>query len=507
MDYLWKSRHRASDLVGTVLNIHNGDWVRRDSGVGAGIDSYYEYLYKAYILLGDETYLTRFDKHYVGIMKYISQGPLLVDVHMHRPNTNAKSFMDALLAFWPGLQVLKGDIKPAVETHEMLYQVMQRHNYLLPEAFTLSDFQVHWGQHLMRPEFIESTYFLYKATGDEHYLEVGMQVMRSLQKFTRTKCGWAAVKDVRTGTQEDRMDSFVLAETFKYLYLLFSSKKDLIINIDDFIFTTEAHLLPLSLALHSYNKSSVEKRSDKVFKKKRLSKSSPYVSFIGTESASSAEVDAKFLQTCPDIKYLFEDKDSEQSFGEIRASLKDYVSSSNGRHSTPSSTCPSSLASVSRIRKRQMRISAEQFSASDKKHIEAVKRMGISVVVLSDGRVQLIHSSAAALSNDDAEEGTVFMQDMIALSKQQLAKAEEQLRIVSFTSPKTNVRITLAAGPAQFGPDLNDHASTTSAPALKVDPYNGCTWPYSDATIQSMRNKIGIVQRGDCKYFNIASLM
>lgn len=48
--------------------------------------------------------------------------------------------MDALLAFWPGLQVLKGDIKPAVETHEMLYQVMQRHKFI-PEAFT-TDFQV-----------------------------------------------------------------------------------------------------------------------------------------------------------------------------------------------------------------------------------------------------------------------------------------------------------------------------------------------------------------------------
>ena len=38
-------------------------------------------------------------------MKYVSQGPLMVDVHMHKPQTNAKNFMDALLAFWPGLQV------------------------------------------------------------------------------------------------------------------------------------------------------------------------------------------------------------------------------------------------------------------------------------------------------------------------------------------------------------------------------------------------------------------
>jgi len=80
--------------------------VRRDSGVGAGIDSYYEYCLKAYILLGDEKYLTRFNRHYNAVMKYVSQGPLLVDVHMHRPHTNSKNFMDALLAFWPGLQVL-----------------------------------------------------------------------------------------------------------------------------------------------------------------------------------------------------------------------------------------------------------------------------------------------------------------------------------------------------------------------------------------------------------------
>lgn len=135
MDVLWRMRHRGTDLMGSVLNVNSGDWVRRDSGVGAGIDSYYEYCLKAYILLGnywkfyrvylvglvrledlynylalragDEKYLGRFNKHYQAVMKYVSQGPMLVDVHMHRPNTNAKNFMDALLAFWPGLQVYR----------------------------------------------------------------------------------------------------------------------------------------------------------------------------------------------------------------------------------------------------------------------------------------------------------------------------------------------------------------------------------------------------------------
>jgi len=53
MDVLWASRHRGSNLVGNVLSIDTGDWVRKDSGVGAGIDPYYEYVAKAYILLGE----------------------------------------------------------------------------------------------------------------------------------------------------------------------------------------------------------------------------------------------------------------------------------------------------------------------------------------------------------------------------------------------------------------------------------------------------------------------
>ncbi|XP_043386658.1 ER degradation-enhancing alpha-mannosidase-like protein 3 isoform X2 [Chelonia mydas] len=246
LDVLWEKRQKGNDLVGTVINIHNGDWVRRDSGVGAGIDSYYEYLMKAYILLGDDTYLERFNAHYVAIMKYISQPPLLLNVHMHNPTVSIRSWMDSLLAFFPGLQVLRGDLKPAIETHEMLYQVTKQHKFL-PEAFT-SDFAVYWAQHPLRPEFAESTYFLYKATRDPYYLQVGKSIVESLNEYARVACGFAAVQDVRTGRHEDRMDSFFLAEMFKYLYLLFTEKRDLPLDIDDYIFTTEAHLLPLSLS-------------------------------------------------------------------------------------------------------------------------------------------------------------------------------------------------------------------------------------------------------------------
>jgi mannosidase alpha-like ER degradation enhancer 3 len=64
---------------------------------------------------------------------------------------------------------------------------------------------------------VESTYFLYRETNDPYYLEVGKNVLKSLPKHARVACGYATIKDVRTLQKEDRMDSFVLAETFKYL--------------------------------------------------------------------------------------------------------------------------------------------------------------------------------------------------------------------------------------------------------------------------------------------------
>lgn len=332
MDELWKMRHRSSDLMGTILNVHSGDWVRRDSGVGAGIDSYYEYCLKAYILLGDDRYFDRFNRHYSAIMKYISHGPMLLDVHMHRPHTNSRNFMDALLAFWPGLQVLKGDLKPAVETHEMLYQVMQRHRFI-PEAFT-TDFEVHWGNHPLRPEFLESTYFLYQATNDSHYLNVGKNVLNSLQKYARVPCGYAAVNDVRTGRKEDRMDSFVLAETFKYLFLLFSEKDDLLINLDEFIFTTEGHLLPLNLGYFSEKSKFTENTED------------------------------YFSRTCPNTMKLFPET--------LRKPLKNMVDG----------VCPL----------KERKLTAFDFSVTNLDHHKLIKDMGINLISLKDGRVQLLHT-------------------------------------------------------------------------------------------------------------------
>uniref|UniRef100_A0A3P9IMU8 alpha-1,2-Mannosidase n=1 Tax=Oryzias latipes TaxID=8090 RepID=A0A3P9IMU8_ORYLA len=457
MDFLWEKRQRNSNLVGTTINIHSGEWVRRDSGVGAGIDSYYEYLLKAYVLLGDDLFLQRFNIHYASIMKYISQPPLLLDVHIHKPLLPARTWMDSLLAFFPGLQVLKGDIRPAIETHEMLYQVTKKHNFL-PEAFT-TDFRVHWAQHPLRPEFAESTYFLFKATGDPYYLEAGRTILDNLNRFARVPCGFAAMKDVRTGSHEDRMDSFFLAEMFKYLFLLFAEPQDLPFDVEDYIFTTEAHLLPLSLS------------------------TAPLSSVVPSNRTSEEELDdSNFDWTCPNTRLLFPDPAFPRNLREPIRSAIDKSCPRPAPHREPGMGHPP--------------LRAQDFMANNPEHLELLRRMGVSLIHLKDGRVQLVQHASQAVSSVAAEDGVRFMQEMMELSSQQ---QKEQLppRAIQIISHPFFGRVVLTAGPAQFGTDLSKSSTGLRGFITVAEPYSGCS---EITNAEYVRGHIALLQRGQCMF-------
>ncbi|XP_064845776.1 ER degradation-enhancing alpha-mannosidase-like protein 3 isoform X1 [Oncorhynchus masou masou] len=473
LDFLWEKRQRNSNLVGTTINIHSGEWVRRDSGVGAGIDSYYEYLLKAYILLGDDLFLQRFNIHYASIMKYISQPPLLLDVHIHKPLLPARTWMDSLLAFFPGLQVLKGDIRPAIETHEMLYQVTKKHNFL-PEAFT-TDFRVHWAQHPLRPEFAESTYFLYKATKDPYYLEVGRTVLDNLNRFARVPCGFAAMKDVRTGSHEDRMDSFFLAEMFKYLFLLFAEEEDLTFNVEDYIFTTEAHLLPLSLSTAPHAPSP----ANATVQAPSLPHLSTYVKSLWSEEELD---DSNFDWTCPNTRLLFPDPAFPRNLRDPIRSAVDKSCPRPAIHREPGMGRPP--------------LRAQDFMANNPDHLELLRRMGVSLIHLKDGRVQLVQHATQAVSAVAAEDGMRFMQEMMELSSQQ---QKEQLppRAVQIVSHPFFGRVVLTSGPAQFGTDLSKSITGVRGFVTVAEPYSGCAELSNAAFVQG---RIALLQRGQCMF-------
>jgi mannosidase alpha-like ER degradation enhancer 2 len=110
-----------------------------------------------------------------------------------------------------------------------------------PEQFDYAKMQIASPGYELRPEIIESTYYLYHYTHDAKYLAMGKTYVDSLVKWCRTDEGYAALKDVRTKEKRDSMESFFFAETLKYMYLLFAPESAL--DFDAVIFNTEAHPL------------------------------------------------------------------------------------------------------------------------------------------------------------------------------------------------------------------------------------------------------------------------
>lgn len=124
-------------------------------------------------------------------------------------------------------------------------------------------------------------------------------MLRTLQEHARVPCGFAAVNDIRTGKHEDRMDSFVLSETLKYLFLMFADPSEIALDLDTFIFTTEAHLLPLSLGqLGNLTTTSGDKDSK--------------------EDSDDQIQSMNYMRSCPSPKHLFPET--------VRKPLKDLVS-------------------------------------------------------------------------------------------------------------------------------------------------------------------------------------
>ncbi|EGO22314.1 glycoside hydrolase family 47 protein [Serpula lacrymans var. lacrymans S7.9] len=107
------------------------------------------------------------------------------------------------------------------------------------------DYYAKKNSYLLRPETLESFYILWRTTGDERWRERGWSVFQAIQKFTRTKYGYASIRLVDNAfpTMLDEMPSYFLAETLKYLYLLFTDEE--LIPLDRWVFNTEAHPLPV----------------------------------------------------------------------------------------------------------------------------------------------------------------------------------------------------------------------------------------------------------------------
>ncbi|MBN3274662.1 EDEM2 protein, partial [Polyodon spathula] len=271
---LWKTRSDIG-LVGNHIDVFSSKWVAQDAGIGAGVDSYFEYLVKGAILLQDEELHSMFLEYDKAIRNYTKFDDWYFWVHMHKGTVSMPVFQ-SLEAFWPGLQSLIGDLDSAMKTFLNYYTVWKQFGglpefYSIPQGYSVEKRE----GYPLRPELIESAMYLYRATADPTLLQLGRDVVESIEKISRVDCGFATVKDVRDHKLDNRMESFFLAETVKYLYLLFDPDNflhndgshfdmvsgphgDCVLGAGGYIFNTEAHPLDPA-ALHCCSRAQAER--------------------------------------------------------------------------------------------------------------------------------------------------------------------------------------------------------------------------------------------------------
>jgi hypothetical protein len=236
-------RRSLLGLVGESISVETGAWMNTDSHISGGIDSYYEYLWKCWLLFGDKDCRDMWEASIPAVNKYLADeicGQLWYGHADMRTGERTRTEYGALDAFFPALLALSGDLERARRLQVSSFKMWNLHG-IEPETLDYKTMRVIAGSYHLRPEIIESTYYLYHYTGDPKYRRMGEKMFDGFVKYCRTDSGYAALADVTTKQHLDEMQSFVLAETFKYFYLLFAPPETL--QFDRVIFNTEAHPL------------------------------------------------------------------------------------------------------------------------------------------------------------------------------------------------------------------------------------------------------------------------
>uniref|UniRef100_A0AAZ3S1F6 alpha-1,2-Mannosidase n=1 Tax=Oncorhynchus tshawytscha TaxID=74940 RepID=A0AAZ3S1F6_ONCTS len=256
---------RPNGLYPNYLNPRTGRWGQHHTSVGGLGDSFYEYLLKAW-LMSDKTD-TEARKTYDDAIEAIER-------HLIRKSNGGLTFigewknghlerkMGHLTCFAGGMFALGADGSPddkaghylqlgaeiAHTCHESYDRTVLK---LGPEAFKfdsgLEAVAVRQNEkyYILRPEVIETYWYMWRFTHDPKYRQWGWEAAQAIDKYCRVSGGFSGVKDVYSSnpTYDDVQQSFFLAETLKYLYLLFSS--DDLMPLESWVFNTEAHPLPV----------------------------------------------------------------------------------------------------------------------------------------------------------------------------------------------------------------------------------------------------------------------
>uniref|UniRef100_A0A671S4S9 alpha-1,2-Mannosidase n=1 Tax=Sinocyclocheilus anshuiensis TaxID=1608454 RepID=A0A671S4S9_9TELE len=270
MKQVHKLDGKQDGLVPMFINTHNGLFTHQGIyTLGARADSYYEYLLKQWIQGGKtenvllDDYLLAVEGVKKNLLKKSTPSDLTFVGELSHGHFSPK--MDHLVCFLPGTLALGAHYGLPADHMELAKQLMETCYQMYAQMETglspeIAHFNMHEGStqdvdvkiadrhNLLRPETVESLFYMYRFTEDKKYQQWGWEILQNFNKYTRVPTGgYTSINNVRDPANpnpRDKMESFFLGETLKYFYLLFSNDPNLI-SLDKYIFNTEAHPLPI----------------------------------------------------------------------------------------------------------------------------------------------------------------------------------------------------------------------------------------------------------------------
>ncbi|XP_069575185.1 mannosyl-oligosaccharide 1,2-alpha-mannosidase IA [Brachyistius frenatus] len=256
---------KPQGLYPNYLNPNSGQWGQHHVSVGGLGDSFYEYLLKAW-LMSDKTDEEGKKMYYDALQA--------IETNLMRKSSGGLTYiaewkggllehkMGHLTCFAGGMIALGADGAPSDKTGHQMEQAAEiartchesyaRTNLKLgPEAFRFDGgveaiaTRQNEKYFILRPEVIETYMYMWRFTHDPKYREWGWEAVQALEQHCKVEGGYSGIRDVYASSpnHDDVQQSFYLAETLKYLYLLFSDDDHL--PFEHWVFNTEAHPLPV----------------------------------------------------------------------------------------------------------------------------------------------------------------------------------------------------------------------------------------------------------------------
>ncbi|KAG7240821.1 hypothetical protein INR49_023395 [Caranx melampygus] len=246
MKLVHKLPGKHDGLVPMFINTNSGQFTHKGVfTLGARADSYYEYLLKQWLQGGktEDDLLEDYLQAVEGVKKHLDHlvcflpGTLALGAHNNLPGDHMDLAVQLMETCHQMYTQMETGLSPEIahfslqgsDKRDVIVKPADRHN-------------------LLRPETVESLFYMYRFTKDTKYRDWGWEILQSFNKYTKVPGGgYTSINNVRDPVNpgpRDKMESFFLGETLKYLYLLFSDDMELL-SLDKYIFNTEAHPLPI----------------------------------------------------------------------------------------------------------------------------------------------------------------------------------------------------------------------------------------------------------------------